>query len=115
MRELALTINNKPIPLPSGLPSGLGGSFFSSGERILQVGIYFFLFVIFVAATAVLIYSGIQYIISGGEKEKIQKARSQIIYAILGLILALVSFFIVRFISGFFGINLISSRITSLI
>ena len=52
-----------------------------------------------------LIWGGIQWTMSGGDKEGIQKARLKLTYAIIGLVVTTLAFFIVNIISGFFGFN----------
>jgi hypothetical protein len=46
----------------------------------------------------VIVIAGLQMIISGGEPQKVAKARQTIIYAIVGLIVAIFGQFIVGFI-----------------
>lgn len=53
-----------------------------------------------------LIYGGIKWITSGGDKTGVESARNHIIAAIVGLIIALLAFFILNFVGGFFGISL---------
>src|SRR5579859_7308942 len=49
-----------------------------------------------------LLWGGIRWIISGGDKGKIEQARSTILPAIIGLIIALAAFFIINIISFVF-------------
>jgi hypothetical protein len=56
-----------------------------------------------VAAMFVIIIAGIQFITSQGDPEKAKKARSTIIYAIIGLVICVSSFTIVRFVLGRLG------------
>ena len=68
--------------------------------------------VIIVAALAAfiyLIYGGIQWIMSGGEKEKIKEARDKITQAIIGLAIVAASWAIIQLISIFFGIEIFGS------
>lgn len=52
-----------------------------------------------VAALFLIIYSGIKYIRSGGEQEQIKSARETLTYALVGLVVILLSFFIINVIS----------------
>lgn len=45
-----------------------------------------------------LIWGGLRYIISGGDSKKITDAKNTILYAIIGLIIALLSYAIIRFV-----------------
>ncbi len=49
-----------------------------------------------ISALFLIIYSGIKYIRSGGDQEKIKSARETLMYAIIGLIIILMSFAIVK-------------------
>lgn len=55
---------------------------------------------LFVGATAVLfiVIGGFQFIISGGNPENIQRAKNSIIYSIIGLAIAVLSYVIVTFV-----------------
>ncbi len=89
----------------AGMPSG--GT--DAVQRVIQSGITY----LFVAATLLalffLIFGGIQWIMSSGEKEKIEAARKRIIYAILGLLIAFLSFFIINTIGTFFSVKLLDT------
>lgn len=54
--------------------------------------------VVGVAAVIVIIYSGLQYILSTGDSGKVQKAKNTIVYAVVGLIVAILSYAIVGFV-----------------
>ena len=77
-------------------------------QRVIQSGITY----LFVAATLLalffLIFGGIQWIMSSGEKEKIEAARKRIIYAIIGLTIAFLAYFIISIVGNLFGVNLLN-------
>lgn len=54
------------------------------------------------AVTAVffIVFSGIKFLTSGGDPVKVEQARRTITFAIIGLILVLMSFFIIKLISN---------------
>lgn len=54
--------------------------------------------VIGIAAVIVIIYSGILYIISAGNSNTVQKAKTTLTYAVVGLIVAILSYAIVSFV-----------------
>lgn len=60
-------------------------------------------------ALAFLIYGGIRWITSGGDKTGVENARKTITYAIIGLVIVFLSFFIINTIGNFFGVNLLNS------
>lgn len=61
-----------------------------------------------------LIWGGIKWILSGGDKGKVEAARSTIIAALIGLVVTFLSFFILQLILGLFGIDLLSLQLPKL-
>lgn len=49
-----------------------------------------------------IVVGGIRYAISGGDASQIKSARETIIYAVAGLVVALLAYAIVRFVLGYF-------------
>lgn len=62
-----------------------------------------------------LILGGIRWITSGGDKSKVESARNTIIAAIIGLIIALLAFFITTIVLGLFGISLTELTLPSIV
>lgn len=58
-----------------------------------------------IIALLFLIYGGIKWVLSGGDKTAVEGARNHIIAAIVGLVIALLAFFIVQFALGLFGLS----------
>ena len=56
------------------------------------------LFLVGVLSVIMIIYGGIQYVISAGDSGKVAKAKNTIIYAVVGLIVAILSYAIVNFV-----------------
>ncbi len=56
------------------------------------------LFVAGLLAVIVIIYSGIKYMTANGDKQKIESAKSTLIYAIVGLVIAIVAYAIVNYV-----------------
>ena len=56
------------------------------------------LFIIGVLSVIMLIYGGIQYTLSSGDSGKVNNAKNTILYAIVGLIIAILSYAIVNFV-----------------
>jgi TRAP-type C4-dicarboxylate transport system permease small subunit len=61
---------------------------------------------------AYLIWGGIQWITSGGDKGKTQEARDRITAALVGLAVVASAWAIMLIISYFFGINILDGNIT---
>lgn len=65
------------------------------------------LIVVVLIALVFLIWGGLKWIMSGGDKSKVETARNTIIGAIVGLIIAFLAFFIINFVGSIFGVTLI--------
>ena len=102
----AATINICPINSGSGDFANLCNLDFNNIGDLISKLIVLVLIVAIVIAVFFLIYGGIRWIASGGDKQGVESARNHIIAAIVGLIIALLAFFIINFIGGLFGINL---------
>jgi len=60
------------------------------------------LFVLGALAVIMIIYGGITYTISAGDAKKVEKAKSTILYAVVGLVVALLAGAIVNYVLGVF-------------
>src|SRR3989344_4341745 len=85
-----------------GMPSGGLGKV----EEIIQLGITFLLVGATLLALTFLIWGGIQLITSGGDKTGVETARKKVTFALIGLVVAFLGFFIINFIGTFFGVKL---------
>lgn len=61
------------------------------------------LFAVGIISVIMLIYGGFRYIISGGDSKKVTDAKNTIMYAIIGLIISILSFAIVNFVINAVG------------
>lgn len=53
-------------------------------------------------AVAFIVWAGIQYVLSRGEPAKIKQAKDTILYALIGIVVVMLSFVIVNYIVGQF-------------
>ncbi len=74
--------------------------------RIIGVIVTTLLILAAIIALLFLIWGGIRWITSGGDKAKVESARNTIISAIIGLVIAFLAFFILTLILNFFGVTL---------
>lgn len=58
-----------------------------------------------VVALFLIVYSGIKFITSGGDKEKLESAKKTLTFAIIGLVFIMFSFVILKIISDLTGIS----------
>lgn len=104
MKYLTLTLpNGQTVNPPAGVPQGG----VNAVSKAIGSGITIMLIATTVLSLIFLIVGGIQWVQSGGDKQKLAGARARITYAIIGLIVALVSFFIVGAVGGVFNITLL--------
>lgn len=87
---------------------------FTDFGSIISKLITLILIVAIVVAVFFLIYGGIRWILSGGDKTAVESARNHIVAAIVGLVIALLAFFIINIIGGLFGISLTNLQLPTL-
>lgn len=80
-----------------GTGEGQSQSLFGEGGIFTTI-INVLLFLIGVVSVIMLIYGGIQYTLSSGDSGKVNNAKNTILYAIVGLIVAILSYAIVNFV-----------------
>ena len=73
---------------------GGGGSIWTTVQTIINV----ILGVLGVVAVVMIILGGVQYMTSAGDASKLAKAKNTILYAIVGLVVALMAYAIVNFV-----------------
>ncbi|HRN96041.1 MAG TPA: hypothetical protein PLD54_01175 [Candidatus Levybacteria bacterium] len=91
------------VDAPQGIPTATSGGTIGN---IVSWSINILLIVAILGALFFLIWGGISWITSGGDREKLDKARKTIIFAIIGLIVVLLSFIILQTVGTFLGIDL---------
>lgn len=84
--------------------SGVGG--------LIQAVITILFIVATLLALGFLIFGGIKWIMSGGDKAKVEAARGTIVAALVGLVLVFLSYFVLTIIGKFFGLNLFDGSLT---
>lgn len=108
IKELALSINGTPVPAPNSIPQGglfTPGTGQTTGQIIIERGIQLlFLFAILFALYH-LIWGGIKWMRSEGDKQKVQAARDSIVYSVIGLLIVFLSYFVIFVIGHFFRIQ----------
>jgi len=93
------------------------GEFGRLGEitipAIVSALIKFILVIAALVAFAFLIFGGIKWITSGGDKEATAKAQSTITAALIGLVIVFAAWAIIRLIEVFFGVSILTLTIPS--
>ncbi len=89
MKDLQDLFSNNPVP---NLNVTTGGELFS---RLLETAFYVAGFLAFFW----MVWGAFQYIMASGKKEELQKARSRITYAIIGIAVVILAYFIMKYVS----------------
>lgn len=63
------------------------------------------LYIVGIVSVIMLIWGGVRYILSGGDNKKVTDAKNTILYAIIGLVIAILSFAIVNFVLNTIGVE----------
>lgn len=89
------------------------GGLFSFGtlEELIAVIIRMILIIAGILVFGFMLFGGIQYISSGGDKLQAQQARDKITYAIIGLIIIVAAYAVARVMEVVLGINIFSPKL----
>ena len=77
-----------------------GGSSSPNLASFIQKVINILLFIIGIIAVIMIVIAGIQYVTSGGNADQASRAKNTIIYAVVGIIVAVMAYAIVGFVIG---------------
>src|SRR3989344_5982425 len=75
---------------------------------VIRAIIRFILIVAFIAAFVMLLIGGIRWITAGGDEKGVASARNMITAALIGLVIVLVAYAIIRLVEIFFNVTIIS-------
>ena len=96
-------------PAPPGIVISPGADFVPSDaltiNKVISFGIGLLFAIAVIAAVAFLIWGGIRWITSGGDKGKVDTARGTIVASIIGLVVVLLTFVILNFVVQILGIG----------
>ncbi len=74
-----------------------------TGEGIFKTITNVLLFLIGAISVIMLIIGGIRYVVSGGDSSAVTGAKNTILYAIVGIVVAILAYALVNFVIGSFG------------
>ena len=110
MKQLALSIGGQQLTLPGQINTLVQSTTNYGNGNTLQGIISFVIGAVLTVAILLafffLLIGGIKWIMSGGDKKQLENAQKTIQYALIGLIVVLLSFFIINLIGFAFGSNL---------
>ena len=95
------------ITPPAGIPT-TGGDPSSFVAGLIRASISLLLVTSFIVAFIWLILAGLRFITSGSDPKNVAQAWSQIYWGIIGLVIVISSYAIIRLVETFFGFNIIS-------
>lgn len=75
-------------------------------EKLPEVALGLFFALAIIASLLMIIFSGIQWTMSGGDPEKLAKAKRRLTFALVGFMVILLSFVILKIIGTLFGVDL---------
>lgn len=106
MKEFALSIpgpggTSLPIPAPQEIQNIPIATY---GSNIIWLALELFLLAALLISLFMLIYGGFRFMTSGGSKQDLDLAKKTIVLSIIGLLIVVLSFTIINFIAGFFGV-----------
>lgn len=106
---IALVANVVPVNAATDLTIGGGASAAADAQQptslpdqfknIVNIALY----IIGAVSVLMLIYGGIRYTVSGGDTAAVTAAKNTILYAIIGIVVALLAYAIVNFVIGRFA------------
>src|SRR3989344_4955784 len=79
--------------------------------NVIQALIRFVLIFAFVVAFVMLLIGGIRWIMAGGDEKAVEKARNTITAALIGLVVILVAYALIRIVELFFNVNVITGGV----
>lgn len=80
--------------------------------QVVQAIIRFILLLAFVIAFVMLLIGGIRWILAGGDEKSVEKARNTITAALIGLVVVLVAYALIRLVEAFFNVTIISGPVS---
>lgn len=96
-----------PIEIKPGGP--FGGIEDIEIATVVSTVITILFIVAFVLAFGFLVFGGIKWVMSGGEEVKVKEAQGTLTAAVVGLVIVLLSFVIIKVVEALFGITLIGA------
>ncbi len=96
-------------PIQSGVncsqPAGRAGNsqLFGGTGSIFQTVANTLIFIVGAVSVVMLIIGGLRYVLSSGEASAVKGAKDTILYAIVGIVVAILAFAAVSFVTGRFG------------
>ena len=85
--------------------NNIGANSARSFDSTVEIAINAFLFIIGAVSVIMIIYGGFKYVTSAGESSAVASAKNTILYAVVGLVIAILAYTIASFVVGTFNGN----------
>lgn len=108
------TVSPRPVG-QFGTKGGIADLGAGNFGAIVGRGITIIFVIAIVIALVFLVYGGVKWILSGGDKAAVESARNTIVAAVVGLVIVFLSYFILNIVLGFFGLSLAALSLPSLV
>jgi len=95
---------------PELVPSAIAP--INNAVNVVKGIIQFILVIAFVAAFIFLLIGGLRWITAGGDEKAVASARNMITAALIGLVIVLVAYAIIRLVEIFFNVNIITGGVS---
>ena len=106
MNHLLAQIGN--IQPPETIPTVEPGKESDFVAGFISAGLQLLLIVSFVTALIFIIIAGLRFITSGSDEKAVSSAWSQIYWGLIGMVVVLAAFAIMKLVETFFGVTIIS-------
>lgn len=103
------------ISPPPGTPAEAVSDPVTYIESAIRNGVSILLIVAFLAMFLWTIFAGFRFVTSGGDEKTVSQAWSSIYWGIIGMIVVMSSYAIVRLVEIFFGITIFSDGLTDIL
>lgn len=108
MKLLALTIGgNGQVSFPVNVPGQIAAINALSLQSLVRFGVAFLFVAAILLAFFFFLFGGVRWIMSQGDKKQLDEAQKTLKYALVGLVVVFLSFFIVNLIGFVFGVSLL--------
>ena len=89
----------------SGQGEGTPSTLLGKDNSIVNTIINTMLFIVGLLSVVMIIFAGIRYVTAHGDKNQVESAKNTLIYAIVGLIIAIVAYALVSWVTSLWGNN----------
>lgn len=106
MNLFAQNVDLGKITAPSGVPTPTDPSTYVSS--FIRNGIMLLIIVAFIVDLLYTIIAGIRFITANGDEKAISSATSQIWWGMIGMVVVIGAYAIIKLVETFFGVNIVS-------